>query len=346
MQAPHATKKPFFGTWVLYRVPESCYNTAARVEDHAAERTSTMNSTRLAALSMGGLLYCRAGEAERILQSGCPELTSLALYLRDGLSESEAREEEQEIRRLLVSIRKAALSRCPMLFVRVGDAKQLMRIHKTLDDEEDLLMGYVLPRFSPENADEYLAALEKINSKRKHALYAMPVLETEDIACMLTRKKALEKLRKKLDAYKDTVLCLRAGVKSFCSVYGLNPQLTGMYPEVIRNIITDIISVFSPDYAVAGGEWGCTGSAESSLNTEKMKSCLVWERENGLLGGTVLSESLLEPFFDSMKVTRTEAEAAKAENREPEADASPLLPASSRWAEDILTRASVFGVTE
>ena len=296
-----------------------------------------MNSNRLAALSLGGLLYCRAENAERLLKSEKEALTALALYLGDELSESETKEEEQAVRRVLQQLRENAPARCPMLFIRVRDAKQLTRVHKLLGSEEELLMGYVMPRFSPDSAEEYLDALEKINSKRKHPLYAMPVLETEDIANLLTRKKALEKIRKRLGANKDSVLCVYAGARAFCALYGLDPAQTGAYPEAVRNILTDIISVFSPDFTVAGGEWD---------SGDGMREILAWERENGLCGGTVACEDLLELYFDSMKATQKEADAAKAESRGTEDGGRIPLPGKARWAEDILTRASVFGIRE
>lgn len=268
-----------------------------------------MKSRDLAARSLGALLYCPASDetcAENIIQEVWPCLTSLALCLESSVSADMLDSAEKQLTRTLQTLKTAAPSRCPMLFVKVRDPEHLVHIHKLLGELEDMLMGYILPRFDLSSADRYFEIMDKINDKRKHTLYALPVLETEEIADMLTRKKALEKLKKKIDQHKNSVLGIRIGCTDLCTLYGVRRREEETVYDicVIRDVLTNLLNAFSRDYIISGPIWEYWGESEDQPWAIGLKKELEQDRINGFWGKSAVHPCQLKLIFDSMKVTQ------------------------------------------
>ena len=317
-----------------------------------------MNSKELAARSLGGLLYCPASNttvAEHIIDNSWPCLTSMSLCLEDSVADSGLKQAEEQLVRTLKQLREAAPARMPMLFVRVRGPEHLQHVHKLLGSLEELLMGYVFPKFDLVNADAYFDTLRRINDKRKHLFYAMPILESPAVAGMLTRKKTLEKLRKKVDAQEELVLNIRVGANDLCNLYGLRRGIGQTVYElpVIRDILVDILNVFSTDHVVSGPVWEYYSEDPESAAVQGLKRELRMDRAAGFQGKTCIHPSQLPYVFESMKVSPEDAADARrvlnwsddrlavgaGEGRMNE------VKCHSRWAQGIMTRAAVFGVT-
>ena len=73
------------------------------------------------------------------------------------------------------------------LFVRVHSPEHFLHVHDFLEEEADVLTGYIFPKFDLRNAEAYLSALRTINDARPERLYAMPIIESRMMAHVGTR---------------------------------------------------------------------------------------------------------------------------------------------------------------
>lgn len=74
------------------------------------------------------------------------------------------------------------------LVVRVRSLEHFLHVHDFLEEEADVLTGYIFPKFNLSNAEAYLSALRAINDAQPERLYAMPIIESRMMAHVGTRR--------------------------------------------------------------------------------------------------------------------------------------------------------------
>ena len=262
---------------------------------------------------VGGLLYVPAvngGAADKIAGQVYKDLTSVAFCLEDAVMDSALGLAEQTLLESLRKIRNAENNGgdIPMLFVRVRDPGHLVHVSGMLGELEDMLTGYILPKFDLSNCREYLSIIEKISASRRRRLFAMPILESSMIADKSGRMCVLSKLHELLFGAREYILNVRVGGNDFCNLYGLRRSVNQSIYDVgvVRDILVDILNVFARDFVVSGPVWEYFGADTGDSWAKGLRRELELDRINGFIGKTAVHPSQLPVIAESLKVSQAD----------------------------------------
>ena len=321
-----------------------------------------IENEKLMPYRVGGMMYTPAiapNIAEKIRNKVYPYLTSLALCLEDSINDDSLFDAEQQLVKTLIDVKENTQAEDrPLLFVRIRTPEHMESVHKMLGDTESVLTGYILPKFDLGNAEKYRNVLLKINEERSHALYIMPTLESGMVANAATRVKALLELKAILDPIHENILNIRVGGNDFSNLFGLRRKVNQTIYDigVIRDILSDIINVFSHDYVISGPVWEYFGDSVDAAWADGLRREMKLDFLNGFIGKTAIHPAQLPVIFDGMKVSRSDYEDAQsilAWNRKGYAvakssDGSRMneVKCHTRWAEKINCLGSLYGITE
>jgi len=293
-------------------------------------------SVELLSYALGATLYMPATREKivhKILSKKHKGLISIVICLEDSIGDMEIEKAEQSLLdtlQELYSLLEAghlASDNLPLIFARVRSPKQMLDIAERAGLTLSVLTGFVFPKFSSKNGQAYFDALYHINSMLNRTLYAMPILETEEIIFEETRVESLTYIRKLLNDNKQLVLNVRIGATDFSSLFGIrrNYDITIYDINVIKDCISSIINIFTrrgAEYVVSGPVWeyfstgervlkpqirvspfkatyGSQGTQVRSKMLDKYLDGLIHEvlldKANGLIGKTVIHPSHLIP---------------------------------------------------
>lgn len=313
---------------------------------------------------IGGLLYMPAFQVnvvQKIKDRKIEGLTSVAFCLEDAIQDDALEEAEKKLRIILMELRPIYRERreqMPLLFVRVRTPEHMRHISCFLGEDENILTGYILPKFDTSNGEAYANIIRDINRKRVTSLYVMPVLESDMIADIRRRGEVLHDVKVLLDSVKEFVLNVRVGGNDFSNLYGLRrPIYTNIYSVgIIRDILVDILNVFSRDYVVSGPVWEYFDDRKGVAWLEGLLQELELDRINGFIGKTAIHPSQLPYIYDSLKVSRTDYEDARQLLRwdveklgvVKSADGSRMneVKTHRRWAERVKMLGDIYGVRD
>ncbi|MFD8784903.1 HpcH/HpaI aldolase/citrate lyase family protein [Kitasatospora sp. NPDC059599] len=219
------------------------------------------------ATALGGTLYSpatRPALAADIRKQAARGVVSMVLCLEDAIADHEVDAGErnlvEQLNDLVKDFTDCAQSH-PLLFIRVRAAAQIPDLAERLGPAVELLSGFVLPKFTPENGGAYLAALAAAEAATGRRLFAMPVLESPELAHLETRREQLFGIARLLAGHRDRVLALRLGVTDLCSAYGLrrSPDLTAYDVALVAAVIGDVVNVLGradgTGHTVTGPVW-------------------------------------------------------------------------------------------
>ncbi len=268
--------------------------------------------TRLA-YALGGLLYTPPYNpelADKIAAGAIPGLTSLAFCLEDAILDEALPQAELEFCRNLAAIKDKNLpsANLPLMFVRVRTPQHLQHIQEFLGDFSELLCGYILPKFDLSNSAAYIDLIRQINAGRQRPLYFMPILESRMLADLVSRRPALQQLKDELARVQKYILNVRVGCNDFCSLFGLRRSVQqNIYQiSVVRDILADIVNMFSDDYVLSGPVWEYFGDNPVAPWAQGLRAELALDRLNGFVGKTAVHPAQLPIIYDSLKVSRAD----------------------------------------
>ena len=109
----------------------------------------------------------------------------------------------------------------PLVFVRVREPDQIERIATGLADRNDLLTGFVLPKFTDHAGADSLEAVRAAGDRIGRPLLAMPILESAGSCLRRDRIPALMDIRALVEKFADVVLAVRLGATDLAATYGL-----------------------------------------------------------------------------------------------------------------------------
>lgn len=305
-----------------------------------------VDNQHLLAHALGATLYMPATRktiAQDLIAGKLTGLMSMVLCLEDAIGDNEVQQAEgllvSHLETLSCAVEQGRISHedLPLIFVRVRDARQMSRVVDVLGENSLLLTGFVFPKFTVENGNEYFASLEAMNRGREKPLYGMPILESPEIIYVEQRHENLLKIKKILDQYRQLVLNVRFGATDFSGLFGLrrNRDMTIYDIRVIGNCIADIINVFTrpeSDYVMPGPVWEFY-SSERVLKPQlrhgvfidhlgkaggRMRDNLIGgyidgliheiilDKANGLIGKTIIHPSHIKPVQALCVVTHEE----------------------------------------
>ncbi len=314
--------------------------------------------------SVGGLLYAPGMSRkvpQKVRDGAFPSLTSLAFCLEDTIQDDRLEEAELTLKEILGELSEIDETKRPLIFVRIRTPEHMKHIISMYKEYDDVIAGYLLPKFDLSNMDEYISLISEINSNKKDGqrpTYIMPILESKMVADVATRVGTLTKIKESLDTIKDYVLNVRVGGNDFCNLYGVrrNASQTIYDIGVIRDIFVDIINIFAADYVVSGPVWEYFGPKKDGVWDKGLERELELDRLNGFIGKTAIHPTQLPSIYESLKVTRSDYEDAK---KILGWDKGPLGVAKSeggnrmnevkvhtKWAKKTSILAQIYGVKE
>ena len=311
--------------------------------------------------SVGPLLYCPANNekiASSLINQKFGDGYSLSMCLEDTINDSCVAEAESQLVRsikTLYTARSAAQFFMPKLFIRVRNPVQITFLIECLGEAAELVCGFIAPKFSLENADEYLDTMQKINVGRDSTIYFMPILESPCIVNLSRRAEVLYSLKEKLDDASELVLNIRVGGNDLCNIFGFRRHSNESIHKItpIANIFSDIITVFGTDYVVSGPVWEYYNGEgwESGLQNE-----LKDDRLCGFIGKTVIHPKQIRLVNEAYKVTQKDFDDARAILGWDSASASLVAGSAAKermneykthcnWAQKTMMLAQTYGVS-
>lgn len=343
------------------------------------------------AVALGATLYCPAtrerlaGDLVRLARRG---VMSAVACLEDSVPDHRVAEAEEILVRELRGLATAPEWRdgAPlMLFIRTRTPQQLLSVVERSGVGLDCLTGFVIPKFggagqpSPET---WLEAVGTASERAGRRLWAMPVLESRDVAHLDTRHAALFAIRDVLDAHRDVVLAVRTGATDLSAAYGLRrPRGSTVWDvRVVADVLGDVINVLGradgSGYPITAPVWEHFSSGERVFRTSLAASPfaesgneelreqliaddldglvreLVLDRVNGLQGKTVIHPSHVAVVHAMSVVTHedfcdaSDVLAQHGGGAMASAYRNKMNEAGPHrpWAERVLARAAAFGV--
>ncbi|MEV7599120.1 HpcH/HpaI aldolase/citrate lyase family protein [Kitasatospora sp. NPDC089797] len=231
-------------------------------------RTFTARSApAVLATALGGTLYSpatRPALAADIRKQAARGVVSMVLCLEDAIADHEVGAGERNLVEQLTDLVNDFTDPThdhPLLFIRVRAAEQILDLVERLGPAVGLLSGFVLPKFTPCGGGAYLAALAAAEAATGRRLFAMPVLESPELAHLETRREQLFGIAELLAGHRERVLAVRLGVTDLCSAYGLrrSPDLTAYDVALVASVVADVVNVLGradgTGYTVTGPVW-------------------------------------------------------------------------------------------
>ena len=310
--------------------------------------------------NVGPLLYCPANNesvSDSIINEKFGRNFSLALCLEDTIQDNCILEAEETLITSLNKIRNERESKdfyIPKMFIRIRNTEQLLRLNKTLSDCSDMVTGYILPKFSIENADDYIQTIIKVNESATHPIYTMPIYENSSIIDLRSRYDILYNLKDKLKTIEELVLNIRVGGNDLCHVFGFRRHSNESIHKIrpISSIFSDIISVYGTDYVVSGPVWEYYNGEQWKTGLENE---LIDDKLCGFTGKTVIHPNQIDVVNEAYKVTSQDLADAKAilnwdENSNSLVHGSTNLErmneykTHSNWAMQTILQAKAYGI--
>ena len=267
---------------------------------------------------VGALLYSPALNskiADSVLSNKFGTQYSLALCLEDTIADDSIRIAEEQLLLTMKEIHDSLGSRqffLPKIFIRVRSCSQMVRLYGELNSSAEILTGFVIPKYTVSNADEYNEAIVGINGKSSRKIYIMPILESRDIVDYVSRKTVLAELKQKIDSVRDYVLNLRVGGNDFSNEFATRRHYDETIYDIlpIAQLLGDILTVFSRDYVVSGPVWEYFSSDNEEWKIG-LRNELKLDKLNGFIGKTVIHPKQISVVNEALKVSRKDYEDAK-----------------------------------
>ncbi|MGW6916803.1 HpcH/HpaI aldolase/citrate lyase family protein [Kitasatospora sp. NPDC054939] len=302
------------------------------------------------ATALGATLYSpatRSTLAADIRKLGARGVVSMVLCLEDAIADHEVPAAEVNLVARLGELHTelhadSSSTSCaqdlPLLFVRVRTPEQITDLAARLGPAVALLTGFVLPKFTDENGGSFLESLAAAEAATGRRLFAMPVLESPELAHLETRRDQLFGIARLLDKYRSRILAVRLGVTDLCSAYGLrrSPDLTAYDVALVAAVIGDVVNVLGradgTGHTITGPVWEYfpvqermfkpqlrrTPFAEAEPSGEAVRQRIIehdldglireieLDRANGLLGKTCIHPSHVPAVHALSVVTHEE----------------------------------------
>ncbi len=311
---------------------------------------------------VGALLYSPALNtkvADSVIEGKFSTPFSLAICLEDTVSDDVITISENETVETLRQISQSSnIPYLPKIFVRVREPEQVIRLYKRVKDYQNILTGFIFPKYSVDNADLYNTAIKEINDQSGKMIYMMPILESHDLVNSYERPALLKSLKEKMDQVSDYILNVRVGGNDFSSVLAVRRHMDEAVYSIaaIANLLGDIISVFSEDYVVSGPVWEYFSSANKEW-ADGLRAELKLDRLNGFIGKTVIHPNQIPIVNEMLMVPRADYEDAKVilgwdpskglqVGKSVNGERMNEVRTNYNWATKIMALAETFGVID
>jgi len=325
--------------------------------------------------------------APAILSNKWPELTSMVMCFEDAIDEKDLPQAEKNVKKFLDTLNEALEQEkitnndLPLLIVRVRNVEQFKRFTNSLTKEQiSLLTAFNFPKFTSDNANDYLSHLRELNYKHDEILYGMPILESKAIAFTETRIHELLSVRNVMKAYRDLILNIRVGATDFSSYFGVRRNMDYTIYDIlmVRDCLSDILNLLGrgeEDYIISAPVWEFFSTDknmkfkedidldihDSLLRREPIANPavdgllreIILDKANGFVGKTIIHPSHIkyvnalqavtkEEYEDAVQILETEGGVVKSATANKMNEINP----HRSWAQKIFYKAKAYGVIE
>ncbi len=338
---------------------------------------------------LGATLYMPGTKniLNKILDKKLNDITSMVMCFEDSIQEKDLPEAENNVLFHLDRIAEAinnnsiSIGDVPLIFVRVRNTQQFDKFSDRLTAiQARILSGFVFPKFSSNNAKEYLKRLDNLGKKHNVLLYGMPILEGKNIAYQETRKEELIEIKKILNPYKNLILNIRVGGTDISSLFGVRRGINYSIYDIltVRDCLSDVLNFFSraeDDYLVSAPVWeyflaykddDIKNLIEKDIHKSLMNRTpilndaidgllreVIIDKANGFVGKTIIHPSHArfvnalqavteEEYEDALQVLNTSGGVIKSKKSNKMNEINP----HKSWAIKITYRAQAYGVIE
>ena len=310
--------------------------------------------------SVGPLLYCPANKAtiaQSIIQEKFGDHFSLALCLEDTINDRFVAEAEQELLQSLRTVYAAHQDKdffLPQIFIRVRNPEQITMLTSSLGEAAGVVTGFIIPKFSPQNAEAYIHKLIKVNEISDGKIYAMPIYESYDLIDLRTRYEVLYSLRDSLRQIEELVLNIRVGGNDLCHIFGFrrHPDESIHNIKPVSSLFTDIVTVYGMDYVISAPVWEYYGGRDWKTG---LAAEIKGDKLCGFTGKTVIHPRQIEVVNSCYRVSSSDYEDAQKILEWDQASGSLVsgnqggermneYKTHLNWARRILYLAQVYGV--
>lgn len=294
------------------------------------------------------------------------DISCISICFEDATKDSELGICEDNVLEMLLKLDDTLLSeenirdyKVPLIFIRVRNYIQFINFTERLNKNQIRhIAGFIFPKFDLEKGELYFEHVIELRKKFDEVLYAMPILESQDIIYKETRINELVNIKRLIDRYKDIVLNIRVGGTDFSSKFGLRRTLNyTIYDiKVVSDCLIDIINMFlreDSEYVVSAPVWEYFSTREDSKEIQGLIREIKYDKENGFLGKTIIHPSqakyvnavyavTYEEYIDALEILNGQEEGGvfKGYGSNKMNEVKPHL----NWAKKILRRAKSFGV--
>lgn len=290
------------------------------------------------ALELGGTLFVPAlhKHLEAIARGEkFPTLRSVVIDLEDGLNEESLDKGMYRIEALLKRLQPAKLLR----FIRPRNVEVLQEL-LTFGDI-DQIDGFVLPKFTLDNADSYFQTLFPLSSS-PFASHVMPSIEGKE----LFDTDALKEMRSMFLPYREQIPLIRFGAEDLLRQLGIRRDCSvSLYDMAASSqVIANMLVTFKPyGFEIAAPVFGCYRDHEA------FKGEVLRDMQEGLISKTIIHPDQIEPINRLYRVTKSEHESAQKilDSKESVFALDGEMaekPTQLPWAEKILQRAKLYGL--
>lgn len=220
-----------------------------------------------------------------------PNLKSVVIDTEDGIEDHLLIDALAIVKELVLRYKKNKL----LVFIRPKNVEILKEI--LTYENIDAVDGFVLPKFSLSNADEYLDALQNT----KH--YIMPSIEGRE----LFSSDALIELKDKLDARREKVLLVRFGLEDMLRQLSMKRECNDSIFDfaVSASVVGNFLAIFkSAGYAVSGGVYPCFSNKDGFIRDVKR------DLKEGLFTKTIIHPSQIDLLHELYRVSQKESDYA------------------------------------
>ncbi|MHB8075122.1 HpcH/HpaI aldolase/citrate lyase family protein [Desulfosporosinus fructosivorans] len=263
--------------------------------------------------ALGATLYMpgtRETIATDILSKKNSGLASTVFCLEDSIGDSEVPAAEKNIIsqvgkiHLALSHQEIDFADLPLIFIRVRNPEQILRLTEEMGDSAKIITGFIFPKFTSESY-QYFEVIKSLNEQSTGPFYGMPIIESPEVIYRESRLYELMETKRLLDSYQDLVLNVRIGATDFSGLYGIRrgPDVTIYDITVIRDCIADIINVFGrveSDYVVSGPVWEYFLNGGRVLKPQLRKSPFEEFHDDNGCNGTKIRGQLLNKYVDGL----------------------------------------------
>lgn len=258
------------------------------------------NNTEIGILkyALGAFLYVPATQYKMIYKSITGKIKGvrpLAICLEDAIGINGEKEAINNLKLILEDLsnnRIKEIETTPLIFIRIRNVEQLIKIKDIIVENKKVLTGILIPKANATLIEDCIEVLDSINTEN---IYVIPIIESKEFIYNETKEESFKSLYNTLINYEERILNIRIGVTDILGMYGIRrSKYFSIYDNLIcSSFITDVINYLNRpelDIPISGGVSELFDMENEEIRNKYIKEILL-DKFNGLVGKTVIHPS-------------------------------------------------------